>query len=191
MQSWRPVCRLLLFPMQYAGIQPVVSSHQSSSRWSIKLSRYPDQQLFYLRWLSVVWASNISYLKDSFCQKGRKTRLEHLRTKAETIILYESPHRLFANVAGLATIFWRPENLHFHANWRRNLKEHIRGTIGTVSQYFSNANIRGEFRYVIAVIISLMTNDMANCPFFYSWLFKVTVVYVSTQIERVPMNICL
>jgi 16S rRNA (cytidine1402-2'-O)-methyltransferase len=82
-------------------------------------------------------------------KKGRKTKLEHLRTILQTIILYESPHRLLRTLRDLQQ-FLGDREICVSRELTKKFEEHVRGTLTTVLQHFSQTSIRGEFVLVIA-----------------------------------------
>ncbi len=83
-------------------------------------------------------------------KKGRRTRLESLRSESRTMVLYESPHRLrraldeFIGVLGeerMASISREISKLH---------EETVRGTLAELRAHFMQHEPRGEFVVVIA-----------------------------------------
>jgi len=83
-------------------------------------------------------------------KKGRRTRLEELRTEQRTIVLYESPHRLLRTLQDFAEVFG-PDRL---ASASRELsklhEETLRGTLADLVAHFTAKEARGEFVLVVA-----------------------------------------
>ena len=81
-------------------------------------------------------------------KKGRKTKLEHLNSLSETIILYESPHRLIRTLNDLHQ-FLGDRQICVSREVTKKFEEHVRGTLTEVKEYFSRKIIRGEFVLII------------------------------------------
>jgi 16S rRNA (cytidine1402-2'-O)-methyltransferase len=82
-------------------------------------------------------------------KKGRKTKLEQLRTEARTIILYESPHRLLRTLGDLLE-FLGDREISVSRELTKKFEETRRGKISSLISHFSSHAIRGEFVLVVA-----------------------------------------
>ncbi len=82
-------------------------------------------------------------------KKGRKTRLESLKTEARTLVFYESPHRIGKTLQELSD-FWGAERL---ASVSRELtkmfEETKNGTLAELAAYFANRAVKGEIVVVV------------------------------------------
>lgn len=77
-------------------------------------------------------------------KKGRNKRLSELKELDKTIILYESPHRLFRTLSQMSEIF--PGNMQI-VICRELTKVHeevIRDTLDSVKSHFENNAVKGE-----------------------------------------------
>ncbi len=83
-------------------------------------------------------------------KKGRRTRLEELRSETRTMVFYESPHRVLRTLTDLAEVFG-PDRL---ASVSRELsklhEETVRGTVAELTTHFTGKEPRGEFVIVLA-----------------------------------------
>ncbi len=91
-------------------------------------------------------------------KKGRKTKLEQLSSVQETIILYESPHRLVRTLRDVQQYLGDRE-ISISREMTKKFEEHVRGTPAGLSQHFSHTTIRGEFVIVIAGCRSSRSSD--------------------------------
>ncbi|HYQ87889.1 MAG TPA: 16S rRNA (cytidine(1402)-2'-O)-methyltransferase [Bacteroidota bacterium] len=82
-------------------------------------------------------------------KKGRRTKLERLRDEHQTIILYESPHRLLRTLRDLRDVVGDRE-IAVARELTKKFEEIVRGNIAEVLDHFSTHAIRGEFVLVIA-----------------------------------------
>ena len=81
-------------------------------------------------------------------KKGRKKRILELSKLTETVVLYESPHRLLKTLYELKTCFGnRP--IAVCRELTKRFEEITRGGIDDAVRFFSNKTIRGEFVLVI------------------------------------------
>jgi 16S rRNA (cytidine1402-2'-O)-methyltransferase len=81
-------------------------------------------------------------------KKGRKTRLEQLRSEERTIILYESPHRLLRTLSELQQHLG-DRVISVSRELTKKFEEIFRGTISASIGHFSAKKIRGEFVLVV------------------------------------------
>jgi 16S rRNA (cytidine1402-2'-O)-methyltransferase len=92
-----------------------------------------------------------SFLFEGFLpvKKGRKSKLEELRSESRTIILYESPHRILRTLEDLKNYLGERE-IAVSRELTKKFEEIIRGKISDVLIHLSNHLIRGEFVLIIS-----------------------------------------
>ena len=81
-------------------------------------------------------------------KKGRKTRFEQLREEEQTIVIYESPHRILKTLNNLLEYLGDRE-ISVSRELTKKFEEVRRGRISEVIGYFSAHTIRGEFVLVV------------------------------------------
>lgn len=81
-------------------------------------------------------------------KKGRKTKLESLRTEPRTIILYESPHRVLKTLNDISD-FLGNRHVVVARELTKKFEEIIRGPILSVIQEMSKKTPKGEFVLVV------------------------------------------
>jgi 16S rRNA (cytidine1402-2'-O)-methyltransferase len=77
-------------------------------------------------------------------KKGRKTKLEMLKSEKRTIVLYESPHRILKTLGEILTCFGDREVV-VARELSKKFEEIIRGRASEVLQKLSSTPPRGEF----------------------------------------------
>ncbi len=83
-------------------------------------------------------------------KKGRKTRLEQLAEFRQTLVFYESPHRLLKTLSQFSAYFGGERKISVSREISKIHEETIRGTIIEVVNLFKEEKIRGEFVIVVA-----------------------------------------
>jgi len=79
-------------------------------------------------------------------KKGKERTLQQLSTRAETVIFYESPHRLVKTLEMMIPYFGSERVLCVSREISKIYEEHFRGSLQDALHYFSNKkNIKGEF----------------------------------------------
>ena len=81
-------------------------------------------------------------------KKGRKTKLESLRLESRTIILYESPHRIFKTLTDIHT-FLGNRHVAVARELTKKFEEIVRGTVQSVLAELSKKSPRGEYVIII------------------------------------------
>lgn len=81
-------------------------------------------------------------------KKGRRTKLEQLKTESRTIILYESPHRILKTLQQLQETLGNRQ-VAVGREITKKFEEFFRGTLSEAFNYFSAKSIKGEFVLVI------------------------------------------
>jgi len=82
-------------------------------------------------------------------KKGRKKRLEFLRTEKRTIVLYESPHRLRKTLEELLG-YLGDRQVAVAREMTKKFEEVVRGNLSDVTSRFRTKEPRGEFVIVVA-----------------------------------------
>ncbi|OLV16521.1 16S rRNA (cytidine(1402)-2'-O)-methyltransferase [Deinococcus marmoris] len=81
--------------------------------------------------------------------RERKTRLSALAARAETSVLYESPHRLGATLSDLAGVCGESRPASVTRELSKKFEETARGTLAELTARFA-AGVRGEIVVVVA-----------------------------------------
>lgn len=83
-------------------------------------------------------------------KKGRKTRLEELRSSTRTMVFYESPHRVLRSLKDLADILGNDRRASVSRELSKLHEETVRGTLEEIRAHFTTKEPRGEFVIVVA-----------------------------------------
>jgi 16S rRNA (cytidine1402-2'-O)-methyltransferase len=83
-------------------------------------------------------------------KKGRNTRLTHISSLDQTIILYESPFRLAKTLSHLAEFMGDDRKACVSREISKFYEEHKRGTLKELSQYYSESEPKGEIVITIS-----------------------------------------
>jgi len=82
-------------------------------------------------------------------KKGRKTRLEFLKSEPRTIIIYESPHRILKTVQELNNAFGdRPCVM--ARELTKKFEQFYRGTLLSLKEFLQSNAVKGEIVLIIA-----------------------------------------
>jgi len=82
-------------------------------------------------------------------KKDLKTELEELNKKEETLIFYESPHRLKNLIPVMREVFGEGRKLALARELTKKYEEFIRGSLKEIQDWVNNTQIRGEFVLII------------------------------------------
>jgi len=82
-------------------------------------------------------------------KKEQLNELEELNCRPETLILYESPHRLKEVLKNMLTVFGPERKMVCCRELTKRYEEFIRGTIEEMVEWAANSEIRGEFCLII------------------------------------------
>jgi 16S rRNA (cytidine1402-2'-O)-methyltransferase len=82
-------------------------------------------------------------------KKGRASRLEYLCGLEQTVILYESPHRLLKTLRQLVEYFGPSRNAAVSRELTKIFEETARGTLEELLHHFESGTLKGEFVIVI------------------------------------------
>jgi 16S rRNA (cytidine1402-2'-O)-methyltransferase len=83
-------------------------------------------------------------------KKGRRTRLEALRSEERTMVLYESPHRIARTVRELAEVLGPDRAASFSREISKLHEETVRGTLAELAAHLEGHEPRGEFVLCVA-----------------------------------------
>ena len=81
-------------------------------------------------------------------KKGRKTKLEALRSEPRTIILYESPHRILKTLSEIQSVFGE-RHVVVARELTKKFEEIVRGPISSILPELSRKPARGEYVLII------------------------------------------
>lgn len=81
-------------------------------------------------------------------KKGRKTRLEQLKTENRTLVLYEAPHRLVRTLNDLLNTFGNRQ-ISVCREMTKKFEEIIRGSLAEIIEIFTRRKVLGEIVLVI------------------------------------------
>jgi 16S rRNA (cytidine1402-2'-O)-methyltransferase len=94
---------------------------------------------------------------DRFCfegflpqKKGKNKRLTALKDETRTMIFYESPFRLIKTLEDLANHFGSDRHASVSRELSKIYEENMRGTLSSLSQFYSEKTPKGEIVIVVA-----------------------------------------
>lgn len=82
-------------------------------------------------------------------KKGRQSRLKELSQMTNTIVFYESPHRLLKTLSQLIEYFGADRLASVSRELTKLHEENVRGTLAELLQYFQSKPIKGEIVLVL------------------------------------------
>ncbi|GEQ33587.1 16S rRNA (cytidine(1402)-2'-O)-methyltransferase [Marinilactibacillus psychrotolerans] len=82
-------------------------------------------------------------------KKTQQSELDLLKNRQETMIFYESPHRLKEMLEQMETVFGSERKIVLARELTKRYEEFIRGSIYDVSKWAQNEQIRGEFCVIV------------------------------------------
>lgn len=94
-------------------------------------------------------------------KKGRKTRLEFLKTETRSIVLYESPYKLLTTLKDLSEYLGNERPISISREISKMFEETFRGNINDALIYFTKKNPKGEF-VIIVKGFNLKETDETN-----------------------------
>lgn len=92
-------------------------------------------------------------------KKGRKTRLDFLKTLEDTIILYESPHRLLKLLEEVIENFGAEHPMSISREISKKFEETLRGSAAELHTHFSENPIKGEFVVCLGGTVSVKKKE--------------------------------
>ncbi|MDD4151960.1 MAG: 16S rRNA (cytidine(1402)-2'-O)-methyltransferase [Candidatus Gracilibacteria bacterium] len=78
-------------------------------------------------------------------KKGRQTLFTSLQNKEQTVVIYESVHRLLRTLEDLVKYFGANHYIVVGRELTKKFEEFKRGEVGEVLEYFKKQNLKGEF----------------------------------------------
>jgi 16S rRNA (cytidine1402-2'-O)-methyltransferase len=94
-------------------------------------------------------------------KKGRKTKLESLRSESRTVILYESPHRILKTLNDIQNILGN-RNVVVARELTKKFEEIVRGPLQTVLENLSKKSPKGEYVVVIGGVVKNSDKEVAE-----------------------------
>ncbi|QUG39889.1 16S rRNA (cytidine(1402)-2'-O)-methyltransferase [Psychrobacillus sp. INOP01] len=82
-------------------------------------------------------------------KKERKVEIEKLQKRQESVILYESPHRLKESLRDMQSVMDGKRKIVLARELTKKFEEFLRGTIDEAVEWVEQAEIRGEFCIVL------------------------------------------
>jgi len=82
-------------------------------------------------------------------KKGKETTLKILSEREETVVFYESPHRLVKTLSMMQSLFAHDRKICVSREISKVFEEHFRGTIQEALAYFSEKEVKGEIVIVV------------------------------------------
>jgi 16S rRNA (cytidine1402-2'-O)-methyltransferase len=95
-------------------------------------------------------------------KKGRQTRLTWLSQLEQTVVLYESPHRLLKTVEQFAGFFGKERKIAIIRELTKIHEDIIRGTVEEVAQQLKSRIVKGEIVIVIEGKLNKNQTDTNN-----------------------------
>ncbi|MCL2167777.1 MAG: 16S rRNA (cytidine(1402)-2'-O)-methyltransferase [Lentimicrobiaceae bacterium] len=83
-------------------------------------------------------------------KKGKETTLKMLSERKETVVFYESPHRLLKTLSMMQKIFDFERKICVSREISKLFEEHFRGTISGALAHFSAKEVKGEIVVVVS-----------------------------------------
>jgi 16S rRNA (cytidine1402-2'-O)-methyltransferase len=77
-------------------------------------------------------------------KKGKETTLKMLCERKETVVFYESPHRLLKTLTMMQNFFASERRICVSREITKIYEEHFRGTISEAIAHFSLKEVKGE-----------------------------------------------
>lgn len=99
------------------------------------LSALPNHQFVFIGFLPV--------------KKGRQTQLKKLAEEENTMIFYESPHKIIKTLKDLKAIFGEERNASLSREITKKFEETIRGPLSELLEIAENRNLKGEMVLVV------------------------------------------
>lgn len=82
-------------------------------------------------------------------KKGRRTRIEELKSEVRTMVFYESPHRVLRTLGDFAEAFGVDRQASVSREISKLHEETVRGPLGELVAHFTIHEPRGEFVLVV------------------------------------------
>ncbi|WP_395090673.1 16S rRNA (cytidine(1402)-2'-O)-methyltransferase [Vaginella massiliensis] len=82
-------------------------------------------------------------------KKGRKTKLESLQSEKNTMVFYESPHKISRTIRDLADVLGKDRRASLSREISKKFEETIRGTLEELIKITESRNLKGEMVLVV------------------------------------------
>lgn len=82
-------------------------------------------------------------------KKGRKTRLDSLKTEKRTLVFYESPHKIIKTLTDLVEVFGAERPASLSREISKKFEETLRGTLTELLAHFQEHPPKGEMVLVV------------------------------------------
>lgn len=82
-------------------------------------------------------------------KKGRKTRLDSLKTEKRTLVFYESPHKIIRTLTDLVEVFGAERPASLSREISKKFEETLRGTLTELLAHFQEHPPKGEMVLVV------------------------------------------
>ena len=90
----------------------------------------------------------IGFLKRK--KREQKIQWEQLKNKEETLIFYESPHRIKETLSNLSSVLGPDREVVICRELTKRFEEFIRGTVEEVLEWLEQTEVRGEICFMVA-----------------------------------------
>ncbi|OJF92217.1 16S rRNA methyltransferase [Alkalibacterium sp. 20] len=101
--------------------------------------------------------------------------LEELNKRKETLVIYESPHRVKQVVEEMSNVFGAERKLVLAREVTKRFEEFIRGTVEEVVEWLNNEKIRGEF---VVIVEGNEDADTEEDKVWENWTLKEHVEFI-------------
>lgn len=109
-------------------------------------------------------------------KKELRETLEELNKREETIVFYESPHRLKQVLEQMEKTFEKEREVVLARELTKRYEEFIRGTIAEVVEWADSNQIRGEF--VLIVQGNAYAEELKEAPDWEEWTIEDHVIHL-------------
>lgn len=82
-------------------------------------------------------------------KKGRQSRLAELAEYSQTLVFYESPHRLVKTLQQFITFFGQERKVSISRELTKMYEETFRGSVQEACRYFSEKMVKGELVIIV------------------------------------------
>ncbi len=105
-----------------------------------------------------------------------RLELTQLNLKEETMIFYESPHRLKSMLSEMKDVFGEDRSVTLARELTKKYEEFVRGTLSEVTKWAQTNQVRGEFVIIVEGNMNPPTND--HEPEWLDWTEKEHVEFL-------------
>lgn len=112
-------------------------------------------------------------------KKEMKQELAELNKREETLLFYESPHRLKQVLEQMQEVFGEDRQLTLARELTKRYEEFVRGSVAEVVEWAEENQIRGEF--VVVVDGNPHAEDLQEAPEWSEWTVEEHVAHIMEQ----------